>query len=72
MQQKHETQKKMETTITRKTTSEYTATPQGYQPRTARVAYALAHPHTIEVVDPELRARLKSYRNRGCHAQAAT
>lgn len=34
-----------------------------YQPRTARMAYALGHPHMIEVVDPELRARLQSYQD---------
>ena len=29
----------------------------------AGAAYALAHPHMIEVVDPEWRARLRSYQN---------
>ena len=33
------------------------------QPKTAGAAYALAHPHMIEVVDPEWRARLRSYQN---------
>ena len=34
-----------------------------YKPRTERMAYALAHPHMIEVADAELRARLRSYQN---------
>lgn len=56
----------METTVTKKnrlSRAERIAQNKDYKPRTKRMAFALAHPHMIEVVDPELRARLRSYQD---------
>ena len=55
----------METMTTKKrlTKAERIEMSKNYKPKTARAAYALSHPHMVEVVDPEWRARLRSYQN---------
>ena len=55
----------METITTKKrlTRAERIEMSKNYKPKTAGMAYAMSHPHMVEVVDPEWRARLRSYQD---------